>query len=717
MKKILSILMVIIMLAATLASCGEPAETTDAPETEPSVTDAPDAPATDAPVTEAPVTDAPESEFVVPDDPVFDENEEEKKNYVFNYDFSGGVKQIENYNIKTEGWDYVADGGYIKNSTDNAQLAVTDSQLFLSGKSFVLEVDLSFDELPHIADGVTNFPLSIISWIRKTNSSTFYDWVFKLDNDGFFYVKDTSTKTEVKIDANKKYTIGLFFDDKNSQSKIMVDGEVVGVRSLASRDEISSVLRVFDSGKEKAHFKAKVYGVRAYLADEKELLKDAERDIFTALKETVNPTLCFVGYTDKDALSYKVGEEMKFDIYLTCNGEVVSAPYFYYSIEGEDGQKKTDGYLDGSKGHITVTGKMSKAGALRVKVYVCDENKNKQTKNNSNLYVDLETSTPQKSDLMFKGGAIAGLEEIQAGGKRPSDLVRFWNGVVSDCYNGDIKLLRFEELKPEDFGGSSSKHSLYLFEIECAGGFSTGYLTIPKEKTSVGIGAKFVSYGAAKKPSPSFDSSNAIVSICAHSYHLDDPNASVVSNYGFNNAENQNRDTVYFKNMIIRDIIATRFLKAYVGDSSYGKIVFEGKTISPLKLWKKGDAYSVNGGSQASFQSVAVAALDEDVTKASFGVPWFCDIGGDLVGRFDGWNPDYTDALMYYDSCSLATLIQSDVKVTINAGLGDTTSEPSGVVALYNALKCPVTMSMYQNREHTYNPPLSVVYKISKSAA
>ena len=52
----------------------------------------------------------------------------------------------------------------------------------------------------------------------------------------------------------------------------------------------------------------------------------------------------------------------------------------------------------------------------------------------------------------------------------------------------------------------------------------------------------------------------------------------------------------------------------------------------------------------------------------------------------------------------------------ITAGLGDTTSEPSGVVALYNALKCPTTMSMYQNRDHTYIPPLSVIYKISKSA-
>ena len=105
--------------------------------------------------------------------------------------------------------------------------------------------------------------------------------------------------------------------------------------------------------------------------------------------------------------------------------------------------------------------------------------------------------------------------------------------------------------------------------------------------------------------------------------------------------------------------------------------------------------------------------MDNDVTKASFGVPWFCDIGGNLVGRFDGWNPDYTDALMYYDCCALATLIESDVTVSITAGLGDTTSARSGVVALYNALNCPKSMSMMQNREHTYEPPSMKVYKIS----
>ena len=710
MKKFISVLLAVLTFATLLPACGQPTDTTA-----PDVTDTPE---TNAPVTDAP---APDGGSDIPDDPTFnpDEEQEEPKTIVFEYNFEGldasGIKNIENFPITADGWEVVpGENGYIKNTAANDQLAIKDEKLALSGKSFVFEADVTFTVLPHKAEGVTNFPLSVLSWIRKSTKTTFYDWLYKLDDGGYFYIKDTDTRTDIKIEANKKYTLGVFIDDANSGAKIMIDGNVVATRSFSTRDAITSTLRIFDSGDGKAHFNANVHAARVYLADDNSLLKDAERDVFTAMSSYTSPALCFVGYTDKDALSYKVGEEMTFEIYLTCNGEVVSAPYFYYSVKGEDGQPTTEGYADGSKGHFTVKAKMSKPGAVRVEALVCDENKVKQTKNNSNLYVNLETTTPQKANLSFKGGAIAGFEEITAGGRIPSDLETYWNGVVKDCYKGDIKLLRFDELDPANYGGSASKHSLYLVEIECASGFVTGYLSVPKNKETLGLRCSFVSYGAAKKPKPSFYDNNALFAICAHSYHLDDPNASVQEKYGFDNTENQNRDTIYFKNMFIRNITATRFLKAYIGDTSYGKIVYNGKTVAPLNKWKKGDYYMVSGGSQASFQSVAMAAMDSDVTEASFGVPWFCDIGGDLVGRFSGWNPDYTDALMYYDSCALATLIEDDVKVTITAGLGDTTSEPSGVVALYNALNCKTTMTMYQNREHTYNPPIPKTYKVSK---
>ncbi|MBQ8414245.1 MAG: acetylxylan esterase [Clostridia bacterium] len=437
-------------------------------------------------------------------------------------------------------------------------------------------------------------------------------------------------------------------------------------------------------------------------------------NVFDAVMDDPDTELCFAGYPNKDTLTYAVGEEMVFDIFLMANGEIVSAPYFYYMIEGEDGQKMTEGYVDGSKGYLTVKGSMSKPGTLRVTVYVCDENKEIQTKSNSSLKV--VNSNGAKETLCFRGGAMAGFEDIKSYGDAPADLETYWNGIVADCYEGDIKLLRFEELDVADYNTAKvDTHKLYLVEIECEGGFVTGYLSVPVEGEKIRLKASFVSYGNTKKPKPAFTSDAAVFAICAHSYHLDDPNAKAPEDYGFDITENQNRDTVYFKNMFIRNITAARFLKAYIGDNSFGKIVFNGETVAPLGRWAKGDNFTVDGGSQAGFQAIAITALDKDVTRASVALTWFCDIGGEKLGRFDGWNPEYTDALMYYDCCSLATLIGKNVEVSISAaGLGDTTSEPSGIAALYNALDCTVSLTMYQNRSHTYNPPVSESYKISK---
>ena len=710
--RLLCILLVLPMITTCFNGCGNTKETekeTQTPSPENHETE-----------TKEEIQSDTETEFEVPDDPTFDPNEDTEStgNVIFDYDFTAlGRNELttkKEFPLIYTGWTLTSgDDAYLENDGLNGYMTVKDEKLLLPGKTFMMEMDITFNELPKKEAGVTNFPLSLLTWVRKIPTSTLYDWIIKVDEQGYLYVKSTTKHTGVKIEAGKRYTIGVMFDEANSRVNAYLDGKLIGMGSFTARDLIESSLKFLDWGKEKGHFSARVHAVRAHFCDERSLFTDATRDIFAAMTDNPSAVGCFVGYTDEDALSYAVNEEMKFEIYLTYNGEVVSAPYFYYSVEGEDGQKMTEGYADGSTGHFTVRASMSKPGAVRVKAYACDKNKVKLTKNNSSLFVNLETTTPQKADLCFNGGAIAGFDDIVAGGEVPADLKEYWEAEFDDCYRGDINVLRFEELNPTSHGGTSAHH-LYLVEIEAADGFVTGYLTVPKNASKLSIECGFVSYGNKKKPSPTYSSGKAVFRICAHSYHLDDPNAAAPNNYGFDNTENQDPDTVYFKKMFIRNIIAARFLKAYIGDSSYGKIVFGSQTISPLGKWKKGDTFSVTGGSQASFQSVALAAMDHDVTHATFGVPWFCDIGGDLVGRFSGWNPDYTDALMYYDCCSLATLIEKDVTATITAGLGDKTSEPSGVIAFYNALSCKVSLSMGQNRDHSYNPPIRKTYTVEK---
>jgi cephalosporin-C deacetylase-like acetyl esterase len=165
--------------------------------------------------------------------------------------------------------------------------------------------------------------------------------------------------------------------------------------------------------------------------------------------------------------------------------------------------------------------------------------------------------------------------------------------------------------------------------------------------------------------------------------------------------------------MLTRNVLGARFLKAFACGEEFGKIMYNGKQIEPLGVWEKGGTFLATGGSQGGFQAIAVGALDSDVTDINMGLPWFCDIGGQNIGRFAGTlKPAYTDALMYYDCCSLATLIGKDVTVTLSAGLGDLTCPPSGIMAVYNTLDCNKSITVYQNTTHSYNPPARASYRL-----
>ena len=81
----------------------------------------------------------------------------------------------------------------------------------------------------------------------------------------------------------------------------------------------------------------------------------------------------------------------------------------------------------------------------------------------------------------------------------------------------------------------------------------------------------------------------------------------------------------------------------------------------------------------------------------------------------DHASPEHEHSYGEWTTKTPATCTEAGVEVRVSAaGLGDTTSEPSGIIAFYNALNCKKALTMYQNRSHTYNPPISVVYSVSK---
>ena len=705
-----------LMLAAltiiSCAACGGPADTTVGDDiTDPVVTDVPetnapegDAPVTDAPVTAAPETNAPETDAF---DTPTDVGGGDTKEYIFNYTFDNvsslNAESPDGFVLdyhKNLPYELVGgENGYVKNSTDDGYLAIHDNNFLLPGKSFVFESEMTFTSFPVEREsnkGKGSYPLSILSWVRIAPTAQHYDFAFKLDGDGYIYTTSMTEHTGVKLELNKKYVISAYYTAEG-QVKVLVNGQQVGAKSFTPRDVLtSSWLRLMDASR--AHFGVEIHSACAYYSDMSQFLPDATRSLNEAVSTVTANNVYFEAFTNKDALSYAVGEEMKIEVYLMASGEVVSVPYFYYEITGEDGKAKSTGYADGSKGHFTVSTKMDKPGQALVNVYMCDQNKNKIN-----------------TGIVFRGGAFAGVEQINAGAAAPADLKQYWDKVVAECYSGDINLIRFEEVSTSKYNYDTNKYKAYLFEIGYGNNeISTGYLTYPIGKTDLNIRILFRGYSATRVAEPKFDEQYVTVEMAPHGFRMDDPNPKYPSEkYGFDPVENSNPDTVYFHGMVTRNVLGARLLKAFAGGEEFGKIYLNGKKIEPLGVWQKGDYFLASGGSQGGFQAISVGALDKDVTAINMSLPWFCDIGGQNIGRFPGnLKPAYTNALMYYDCCSFATLVDKDVNVSISAGLGDRTCPATGIVAVYNSLDCEKGITVYQNMDHSYTPPVYVSYRL-----
>jgi len=586
--------------------------------------------------------------------------------------------------------------GYIKNSTDDGYVFLEDKEQVLQNRDFLFETEIVFHSMPVEREsnkGKGSYPLSVMSWIRKgADGSAYYDYAFKMDGDGYIYMV-SNKHTGVKLETDTKYQITVSCT-ASGEMQVYVDGKRIGSKTFVPAELSSSILRLMDVSR--AHFDVELHRISVRYSDaDSTLPQNAQRSLEEAARGSYDGVY-FAGYTNKDALSYAVGEEIQTEIYLIYKGETVSVPYFYYTVEGEDGQPLTEGYAYGAAGHFTVRAKMDTPGCVLITAYMCDENKQKIHTN-----------------VVYRGGAAAGASEITVAGKIPEDLADYWGKVFDQCCGTDIALLRFEEVPVSKFSYNPNKWEVYLFEIDCGDGMiSTGYITYPRDAKDVKLQVRLKGYGNTRAATPWFREGFATAEILAHSYHMDDPNPPYPPvRYGFDPEENKHPDTVYFHGMFVRNIMGVRLLKAFAGDSRYGSLLLNGEVIPGREAWQEGEDFFAIGGSQGGFQAIAYCAMDSDVTDVSIELPWFCDIGGQTIGRYKGLlKPDYTDALMYYDTCAMATLIEKDVTVDITAGLGDRTCPPSGILALYNALNCTKSLKAFQNVDHSYTPPATTSY-------
>ncbi|MBQ8208505.1 MAG: acetylxylan esterase [Clostridia bacterium] len=408
-------------------------------------------------------------------------------------------------------------------------------------------------------------------------------------------------------------------------------------------------------------------------------------------KFTENDERYFIGQTNKDALSYEIGEEIEFTISLFAGGELASCARFDWTMKGDDG-KESSGSEPGINGMLTLKTTLETNGFVMVTVEAIGADGNE---------ID--------GDVRFSGAAGVHPELLTITKEEPADFDEYWAEAIAEMMAVEPEIIEMEEIE------GKSGYKAYKMKIACAGNdkwtgetYVSGYLTYPENASpkSLDIKASFQGYGV-NSPSPSYSGSQISFSVCGHSIEIGQEKSyyselqnGVLKNHGWSVDENSDPKNVYFRYMILRDLQALRFMKEYFGEDGNG-------------LWD-GNTITLSGSSQGGFQVIALAALDKDIDSISAGVPWLCDIGGYTDGKKikSSFRPDFAEGLGYFDSASFAARITCNV--SINAGLGDPLCPPAGVAAMYNALNCPKSLTFGQNKTHSYTPPVGDKFTFSE---
>ncbi len=394
----------------------------------------------------------------------------------------------------------------------------------------------------------------------------------------------------------------------------------------------------------------------------------------------------FYGITDKDALSYKVNEIITFTIYPASGTEILACKeiiYYKWEIQYDFGRSEC-GYtpVNGMPVPLTLTARLDSPGFVRVIVEACDKNK-----------------LPLQNFIRFEGGAGVDVDKIKTDTKTPDNFDEFWNSIKKVVETTDVSnvcLKKIDDNENQDF-------EIYEVKIDIPDNTpSQGILTYPKKDCVFNAEIRFMGYGVIPTPINCVDN-KITLTVNAHGIAPNEkqeyydslyrePDGELFY-YGFDNIENSRPETSYFKGMMLRNLVALKFLKSH-------------------PKWNHKNI-TAQGGSQGALQATTIAAQDDAITYLDIAIPWLCNVGGyksnwkSDIGRIRGWSPDYTYGLTFFDTAIQAKKVKCPVKIT--ARLGDYICPPSGVMALYNNLNTQKQIEFYQNGTHGYQSPVEII--------
>lgn len=379
--------------------------------------------------------------------------------------------------------------------------------------------------------------------------------------------------------------------------------------------------------------------------------------------------------TNKNPIWYTVGEEIEFTVFAKEDDDFISCEKVSWQLEGDDGAELKGETEITPESPLVLKYTLNRAGFVHLKCIALDEKGEKQEG-----FDQLDAS------------AGANVLDIKYSDTVPEDFDEYWAEIEKLVADTEVEVVSYEE-KPADFHEGYRAFRV-MVKTPC-GRPASGCVTIPNGDKKYPIRISFLGYGVHAAYFE-YDENKICAVFNAHGFENDKTDQQLeeayrgeFSWYGFDEKQNASKYDTYFRNMMIRNLIALKYTKT-------------------LSEWNGKDIIS-NGGSQGALQAITLAAHDKDVTKVEAYKPWFCDIGAENEGYLKGWRPNHAEGIRYFDTVAQGTRL--NCPITIQCYLGDYVCPPKTVMALYNMIPCEKRIEFIQSATHSYFPPYNEQHK------
>lgn len=379
--------------------------------------------------------------------------------------------------------------------------------------------------------------------------------------------------------------------------------------------------------------------------------------------------------------TYKLGEQVNFDIEILKNGQPVPNIKIRYEIGLERMPARTKAEQLLKNGNAVLKG-----GTLKTPGFI-----------RCHVWVEYQG---RSYDCWGTAGFVP--EKIKPTVNMPDDFDEFWTNAKREL--SDLPIDAVITLKPELCTADINVYHVSLQNIQMPlswRGTSRfyGMLSVPKKPgrypAILGVpGAGVRSYGRDDKAAKGV----IIFNVGIHGIPVDmDYNVyhslATSSLAGYERYNLQNKDLYYFKRVYMGCVRAVDFI--------YTLPEFDGENLA------------VTGGSQGGALSIITAGLDNRIKYLAAAYPALSDMPGYLSGRAGGWphmyqnydkkkNPDWLTTTAYYDVVNFAK------KLTIPGwytwGFNDNICPPTSMYAAYNSISAPKELHVFSETAHWRYP-------------